>query len=152
MNYSRIERYISSTKEEITMRDKNGVPILIHIVVLENSSFIKEFMARAKSVTWENPIGATWFLAFDGEELVGCCCAVIRHGNGRCKSDFVPASERGRGLYGLLSQARIRYLRDRFCHTADCFSTEFSRPQFLKDKFVIERETTPGIVYMRKTL
>jgi hypothetical protein len=136
--------------KKVPTKEKN-ISMDIICCAVEDTKFLKKIASKAKSVTFENPPDAVWFLGLVGNILVGCCCCVIRNGKARCKSDFVSVESRGRGYYGLLSAIRLDYITDNFASVADCFSTSFSRHQFLKDGFKILRENN-GIAYMKKIL
>lgn len=108
-------------------------------------------LRRIKGVSWDNPEGAVWFIARDGAAVVGSACYVEKNGQARFKSDAVLPSYRGKGIYKLLSAARLQYAEEQCISRATCFSSADSRHQFLKDGFVQLREDDNGIAFMERT-
>lgn len=121
---------------------------------LKDTAFLKGLMKKTTTVSFENPPEAVWFLAFSGFRLVGCCCAVIKTTKkgktARFKSDVVDIEFRGRGYYQALSDIRLNHAQEQRVKEITCFSTLFSRKQFLNNGFKEDGVEKNGVIYMRK--
>jgi hypothetical protein len=138
--------------EELNVPIKDG-SIDILECTLYDSKFLNRLAGATKGVTFENPKNALWWLGFIGNNLVGSVCLTMLGSKARCKSDFVLSSMRGRGIYSVLFNKRLKHIEDRFIPQATCFSTQFSRPMFAKAGFKIEKGLPEDdIVFMSKIM
>ena len=126
-----------------------ALELTIRVGSLEGLGPLYELM-RIKGVSWDNPPGSIWFVAYADNRVVGSCCYVEKNGQARFKSDAVLPAFRGQGIYKALSAARLKYADEACISRATSFSSKDSRRQFLNDGFIQVSENARGIAFMSK--
>ena len=109
--------------------------MLIKVIDFKEIKPFKSIAAKER-VTLENPPEAVWFGAYEGEELVGFNCSVIKNGTARYKSDYVLKAYRGKGIYNDLFAFRLAHSANRGVLKATAFCTPMSIGTFMRYGFV----------------
>ena len=122
----------------------------IKIIDFQDVKPFKSMVAKER-VTLENPPEAVWFGAYDGDELIGFNCSVIRNKTARYKSDYVLKAHRGKGVYNNLFEFRLAHSQNRGVRKATAFCTPMSVGTFMRYGFV-PRNKKGDIVFVVKEM
>lgn len=112
-------------------------------------------LAEKERTTMANPHGAHWFGAFNGDEVVGCCCAVMGKGiTARLKSDFVKEEYRGKGIYRRLFAARYNHAMCKGYMKFTAFCTPLSIGIYIEYGFKASERSRKGsdIVFVHRDI